>query len=104
MKNMLITVLFAIAVLNFIDAVITDYAVKSKIAVELNPVANCLLKHNLFLPVKALLSILFIAFAVYIYFHDFKYTNIGLTILAPILALYLFTIAYSLIFYKGSQL
>jgi hypothetical protein len=94
MKNMLITVLFAIAVLNIIDAVWTTYTVKSKIAVELNPIANYLLKHDLLLPVKALLSILFIAFAVYIYFHDFKYINIGLTILVPILMLYLFTIVY----------
>jgi hypothetical protein len=101
MKNMLVTVLFAIAVLNIIDAVWTTYAVKSKIAVELNPIANYLLKHNLLLPAKALLSILFVAFAFYIYLHDFKYANIGLSILAPILMLYLFTVAYSLIFYKG---
>jgi hypothetical protein len=94
MKSILVTVLFAIAVLNFIDAVFTDYTVKSKIAVELNPVADYLLKHDLLLPVKALLSILFIAFAVYIYFHDFKYINIGLTILVPILILYLFAVVY----------
>jgi hypothetical protein len=94
MKSILITVLFAIAVLNIIDAVFTDYAVKSKIAVELNPIANYLLKHDLLLPVKGLLSILFIAFAFYIYLHDFKYINIGLTILTPILILYLFAVVY----------
>jgi hypothetical protein len=94
MKNILVTVLFAIAVLNIIDAVFTTYAVKSKIAVELNPVADYLLKQDLLFPVKGLLSILFITFAVYIYFHDFKYINIGLTILTPILMLYLFAVVY----------
>jgi len=93
-KLFAVFLLFAIAILNIIDAVWSTYAVKSKIAVELNPIANYLLKHDLLLSVKALLSILFIAFAVYIYFHDFKYINIGLTILAPILILYLFAVIY----------
>jgi hypothetical protein len=88
-KLFVVFLLFAISILNIIDVVWTDYAVKSGIAVEANPIANYLLQNNLHFLVKSALSILCIAFAIYIYFKPFEYVKASIIILMPIFVFYL---------------
>jgi hypothetical protein len=89
-KLFVVFLLFAIAILNIIDAVWSNYAVKSGLAVELNSIANFLIVNDIFLLVKVILSILCVCFAIYIYTHDFAYLNHSLILLIPIFIFYLF--------------
>jgi len=89
-KLFVVFLLFAIAILNIIDAVWSTYVVKTGMAVELNPIADFLLQNNFHYFVKLPLSILCICFAIYIYFRPFEYVKASLIILMPVFMVYLF--------------
>ena len=99
-KLFVVFLLFAISILNIVDVAWTDYAVKSGIAVEANPITNYLLQNNLHYLVKLPLSILCTAFAIYIYFKPFEYVKASLILLAPVFITYfcvLFVLPYFLL-------
>jgi len=63
MKLFVVFVMFLVALLNVYDGYLTEKVVKEGIAVEVNPIANCLLNNNILFAVKLLISIVVVTLA-----------------------------------------